>query len=346
MRAEHEHPAPVTHPGAAIATGSCPVLIVIVNYKTANLTIACLQSLGPEIRNLPGARVSVVENHSGDGEKLAAAIADRGWEDWVELDISDRNGGFAYGNNRAIRPTLNAPDPPRYTLLLNSDTEVRPGAIRTLIDFMDANPGVGIAGSSFENDDGSLWPIAFRFTTPLSELVSGLRIGPVSRLLKNHVTCRQMEQDRPQPVDWVAGACMIINHKVFLAIGLMDEAYFLYFEEVDFCLQAKRNGWPCWYVPQSRTMHIAGQSSDLSVHDRVPPRTPTYWFASRRRYFRKNFGLGGVIAADLAFGVGFALWRLRRALFRKPDLDPPHFLADFWKHSIFLRRDLTTDLPH
>ena len=299
---------------AAGSPGAFPLLVVIVNYKTAALTVACLESLEPELRGIPGAKVTVIENDSGDAEKLRQAIGQRGWADWVRLDVAERNGGFAYGNNRAIRPTLTGDEsPPPYVLLLNSDTEVRPGAVRMLIDFMEAHPKVGIAGSSFENPDGSLWPIAFRFITPIAELERGLRFGPVTKLLSRQVTSRVMDQSQPQPVDWVCGACMIIRHEVFRTIGLLDEGYFLYFEELDFCLRARRQGWPCWYVPQSRVMHIAGQSSGLTAREGRPPRTPEYWFASRRRYFLKHFGLWGATLADLCFGFGFALWRVRRA---------------------------------
>jgi N-acetylglucosaminyl-diphospho-decaprenol L-rhamnosyltransferase len=317
----------------------CPVLVVIVNYKTADLTIRCLRTLAPELCELPGARVTLVDNNSGDGEALSRAITENGWGGWVTLDVADHNGGFACGNNRAIRPTLEAENPPRYVLLLNSDTEARAGSIGALIRFMDDNPEAGIAGSSFENADGSEWPYAFRFITPLSELDRGLRFGPVSRLLERHVPSRVMDQTRPQQVDWVAGACMIIRHSLFHKIGLMDEGYFLYFEEVDFCFQARRNGISCWYVPESRIMHIAGQSSDVTRRDRRPPRTPPYWFASRRRYFLKNYGLVGALAADLGFGIGHALWRVRRALFRRRDPDPPHSLGDHWRNSVLLSKN-------
>jgi N-acetylglucosaminyl-diphospho-decaprenol L-rhamnosyltransferase len=317
----------------------CPLLVVIVNYKTAALTVKCLETLLPEIRDIDGARVAVVDNASGDGETLTRAFAERGWDDRVELMLAERNGGFAYGNNYAVRPALQGPNAPRYIHLLNSDTEVRPGAVKTLMRFLDENPGVGIAGSSFENLDGSDWPIAFRFITPLSEVNRGLRFGPVAKLLKNHVISRVMEQDRPQLVDWVAGASMMIRREVFEAVGLMDEEYFLYFEEVDFCLQAHRKGWPCWYVPGSRVMHIAGQSTEVTRRDQRPSRTPAYWFASRRHYFRKNYGLGGAITADLAFGLTFPLAQFRRILTRTPSTDPPHLLGDFWKSSVIFAKN-------
>ncbi len=152
-----------------------------------------------------------------------------------------------------------------------------------------------------------------------------------------------MDQSKPQLVDWVSGACMIVRHEVFRTIGLLDEGYFLYFEELDFCLRARRQGWPCWYVPQSRVMHIAGQSSGLTAREGRPPRTPEYWFASRRRYFLKHFGLGGATLADLCFGFGFALWRVRRALSRRPDKDPPRHLADFWQNSVVRKKNRVVD---
>ena len=338
-----ESPGPSTgvDPGAA----GCPLLVVIVNYKTADLTIACLETVRPELEGIPGARAVVVENASGEAEALASAIMARGWADWARLEVADRNGGFAAGNNRAILPALASDEPPAFVMLLNADTEVRPGAFRTLLDFLRDRPDVGIAGSSFDNLDGSTWPIAFRFFSPLPELDDGLRFGPVSRLLGGRRVVRAMDQDRPQEVDWVAGACMVIRREVFDAVGPMDEGYFLYYEEVDFCLAARRAGWPCWYVPAAKVMHIAGQSSRLTVRDRRPPRTPAYWFASRRRYFLKNHGLAAATAADLAFGLGYAAWRLRRALQRRPDLDPPHHLADFWRNSVLLPGNRAIDPP-
>lgn len=324
-------------------SASSGLLIVIVNYRTARLTVSCLRSLEPEVRPTPGVRVVVVENASGEESVLREAIVANGWGDWVTLEVAARNGGFGAGNNVAIRAALGSAAPPRLVLLLNADTEVRPNAIRILLEFMDDHPEVGIAGSGIENPDGSDWPFAFRFITPCNQLLNGLRLGVLDRWFSNSVVPCRMDQDRPAPVDWVAGCSMIVRREVFEAIGLLDEGYFLYFDETDFCLRAHRAGWPCWYVPQSRVMHIGGQSTGLeglggakqsSDSPKRPARVPSYWFESRRRYFVKNFGRTGAMVADLAFGFGYGCWRLRRRLQRKPDLDPPHMLADFWRHSV------------
>ncbi|MBD2022181.1 glycosyltransferase family 2 protein [Leptolyngbya sp. FACHB-36] len=322
---------------------NCPLLVVIVNYKTASLSINCLRSLQPEIQSLLGTRVVVVDNASGDDsvQRIEAAIAAEGWQNWAAVLPSNYNGGYAYGNNLAIRPALQSSTPPPYVLLLNPDTIVRPGAIRALVNFMEQHPDVGIAGSSFEEADGSDWSTAFRFPTILSELESGLRLGIVSKLLEKWAVVRRMTNQQCQ-VDWLPGASMMIRRSVFEAIGLMDEGYFLYYEETDFCLQAKRAGWSCWYVPESRVMHIAGQSTGVTVRNVKPKRQPQYVFDSRRRYFVKNYGLVYAALADAAFLAGFGLWRLRRVIQRKPDLDPPKMLQDSIQNSVFLRGGLSS----
>src|SRR6185295_7165042 len=135
------------------------------------------------------------------------------------------------GNNVAIGSALASAAPPRLVLLLNADTEVRPNAIRILFQFMTEHPEIGIAGSGIENPDGSDWPFAFRFITPYNQLLNGLRLGILDRMFANSVVPRRMRQDRPAPVDWVAGCSMIIRREVFDTIGLLDEGYFLYFDE-------------------------------------------------------------------------------------------------------------------
>lgn len=318
------------------------LLVVIVNYRTPKLTIDCLRSLVGEVQSLPGTRVVVVDNASGDDsvECIGAAIEAEGWSNWVSLLPSAHNGGYAFGNNAAIRPALRSANPPPYFLLLNPDTQVRPNALKVLVDFMEQHSEVGLAGSSFESHQGVVWPIAFRFPTVLSELDSGLRLGLVSKFLSQWVVARTMTNE-PCQVDWVCGASLIIRREVFESAGLLDEEYFLYYEETDFCLQANRAGWPCWYVPQSRVMHIGGQSSGVTGLG-PPKRRPQYWFDSRRRYFVKNHGLLYATLADAAWIFGCLLWRLRQMIQYKPDSDPPQLLRDFIRNSVFFKGSLNS----
>ena len=313
------------------------LLIVIVNYRTAGLIADCLHSLAPQVAALQpagGAKVVITDNASGDDsvEKLTALVRDNGWQSWVQILPLPRNGGFAYGNNEGIRPALRSDDPPRYVLMLNPDTIVRPGAIEALLAFMDAHPQVGIAGSRLEHPDGSPQRSAFRFFSVPGEFETATRLGLVSKVLSGRIVAPEVPEGQCQ-TDWVCGACLLVRKEVFDAIGLMDDGYFMYFEETDFCLRASRAGWPTWYVPSSRVVHLVGQAAGWSDPKQPRKRRPRYWFESRRRYFVKNHGRVYALLADAAYAVGLALWRVRRAVQRKPDNDPPRFLFDFVRHS-------------
>ena len=319
-----------------IQSSAPKVLVVIVNYRTPDLTIKCLRSLIPELSLLPRMQVTVVDNDSRDDSvnKIQNAIATEGWGDWVNFIASQHNGGFSYGNNLAIRPVLESNNPTDYFLLLNPDTEIRSGAIKALVDFMAQHPEVGIAGSSYELADGTPWQIVLRFPTILSELDAGLRLGIVTKLLRKWVVA-QPAPDEACQVDWLPGASMLIRREVLKTVGLMDEEYFLYYEETDYCLQAKRAGWSCWYVPDSLVMHIGGQSTGVDLADEAPERLPKYCFDSRRRYFTKNHGVIYAAIADLVWIVGFSLWKVRQFIQHKPNLDSPYYLRDFIKNSVW-----------
>ena len=314
------------------------LLVVIVNYRTPLLTIDCLRSLASEVSSLPGTQVVVVDNASGDRsvEQIEAAIATEAWSDWVAVIASEHNGGYASGNNLAIRPALQSNNPPQYFLLLNPDTIVRPNAFKILVDFMEQHPDVGIAGSRLEDPDGTPQRSAFRFHTALSELDSSLRLGIVSKRLEKWIVAPPVSDFACQ-TDWVAGASMMIRREVFEDVGLIDEQYFMYYEELDFCLQAKSAGWSCWYVPESRVVHLVGQSSGVTNTKVVPKRRPQYWFNSRRRYFLKNYGWLYTALADSLWLFGFVVWRGRRVIQGKPDPDPPYLLKDFFQNSVLTR---------
>ncbi len=314
------------------------LLVVILNYRTPELTIDCLHSLVQEVQALPGTYVIVADNDSGDGsvERIGAAMVAAGWGNWTSLLPLDRNGGYAFGNNAPIRIALESAHPPAYVLLLNPDTVVRPHALKVLLDFMDEHPEVGMAGSRLEDPDGTPQQSAFRFPNTFSELDYGLHIGFVSKLLSRWAVAPPLSEVIC-PTEWLAGASMMVRREVFDAIGLLDENYFMYFEEVDFCLQAKKAGWACWYVPQSRVVHLVGQSSGVTDTKLPPKRRPQYWFDSRRRYFVKNYGWFYAAVTDAVWLVSFSLWRLRRAIQRKPDEDPPQVLSDFWLNSVFIK---------
>ena len=316
------------------------VLTVVVNYKTADLVIDCLASLEPERAQVPGLRVSVVDNASEDDSiaRLTEAIACRGWGDWVELLPRTVNLGFAGGNNAAIRPALESSAPPRYFWLLNPDTIVRPGGLSELVGFLESSPRAGIAGSRLEDPDGTRQTSAFRFHTVLSEFENGVRLGFVSRLLRGRIVAPPPpESDEPIPTDWVSGASLIVRREVFETVGLLDEGFFMYFEETDFCRRARRGGWPCWHVPRSRVVHLIGRSSGFMDRRSGPKRRPSYWFEARRRYFLAHHGRVGTLLADLAWAAGYASYQARRPWKRNAGPPTPALLRDFLRHNLLPR---------
>jgi N-acetylglucosaminyl-diphospho-decaprenol L-rhamnosyltransferase len=311
------------------------LLVVIVNYRVAHLVIDCLQSVAEQIERVPGARVAVCENGTGDDSaaRIQKAIDEHGWASWCTLTAISPNLGFTGGNNAILYPALHSADPPQYILLLNADTIVRPNAFRALVDFMDQNPNVGIAGSRLEEPNGTVLVSAFRFLTPMSEFETSIKLGLVTRALSRWRAAPPVPVQASE-VEWVSGTSTIIRREVFRDIGLLDEGYYTYFEDVDFCYNARRVGWQTWYVPASRVVHLEGQSTGIAT--KVLKRRPPYLFEARRRYFLKNHSAGYAAMADVARIIGLALWRLRVILTGKPDTAPPYFLYDSIRHSVFL----------
>jgi N-acetylglucosaminyl-diphospho-decaprenol L-rhamnosyltransferase len=310
------------------------LFIVVLCYRVPDLTTACLRSLSKEIERVPGTKVGICENGTGGdaADHLRRAIEENGWGLWTDLTVVYPNRGFTGGNNLMIREALASTDPPEYVLLLNADTIVQEHALDRLVEFMDSHPKAGIAGSQLLSMEGVIQASPFRFPGIMSELDRGLRLGIVSKLLSRWATTT------PTPttidaVEWVAGASMILRRSMLEQIGLLDDGLYTYFDDIDICLRARRAGWETWYVPKSKIIHLEGASTGVGA--RIVKRLPAYWFQARRRFLLKNYGKLYTALADAGFLFGFAIWRLRRQVQRKPDTDPPYLLIDSIRHSVF-----------
>lgn len=282
--------------------------IIILNYGTPALTEACLASLEPESRRLPGLRAIVVDNASPDdsAQQLAAIIDERGWSRWARLVRAEANRGFAAGNNIGIT----AIDAPAY-VLLNSDTIVRPGAMSALLDAARAHPSAGILGPRLEDPDGTPQPSAFRLRTPLTEFLAAAATGPLTRALGGrHVALPPA--DHPHHADWLSFACVLIRREVIARVGLLDEGYFMYFEDIDYCRRARRAGFHILYWPAARVVHLRGRTSPVKADTLARRRRPRYYYASRARYFAKFYGRGGLWATNLLWSLGRTLSAVRQ----------------------------------
>ncbi|MEY4767588.1 MAG: hypothetical protein RL637_227 [Pseudomonadota bacterium] len=299
------------------------ILIIIVNYKTADLVIQGLNALVKLLQS--SIQLIIIDNYSNDHSinSLKSSIADY---DNIHLIIAEKNLGFAGANNLAIRTAIQMQFFPEFIWLLNPDTLIRDHALEPLLNFMNQHSEVGIVGSRLEELNGDVQCSAFRFHSILGELEQGLKLGILSKWLKNWQVPLPIA-NQPIRADWVAGASMLIRQQVFEQIGLFDEHYFLYFEETDFCLQAQKAGWSCWYIPESRVVHFAGSSTGVTNH--TQKRRPRYWFESRRYYFLKNHGWWYLLLANLTWSIAFALFRIRQKIQNKPDHFPKSLLKDF-----------------
>lgn len=300
------------------------VAAIVLNYRTPDLAAACARSAATALDPQRDV-VLVVDNASADGsaEKLRAALAGASRPE-VRVLESGRNGGFAFGNNAGIR----AVDADFY-LLLNSDTLVREGAVESLLRFFGAHPRAGLVGPRLEWQDGEVQVSGFRFHRPVTELIAGSATGPIQRVLARWDVPLPVSSE-PRRVEWVSFAAVMIRAEVTHRIGGLDEGYFMYYEDADYCRDASRAGFEVWQEPAARVVHLRGQSSPVKRLTAARQRLPSYYYASRSRYYRKQFGRAGWLAANLLWTAGRAVSWLRETVGAKQPHTVEHQLRDNW----------------
>jgi GT2 family glycosyltransferase len=227
--------------------------VVIVHYNTPALLAACLQSLAalPEAAQL---EVIVVDNGSPDvAAARAATAAWPGLRWWANT----QNRGFAAASNQGLRLARG-----RYCCLLNSDTRVRPGALAALMAYLDREPGLAVAGPRLLNADGSLQPSCFRLPTLWRTWGDGLLITRLLRALPPLDDYGRWPHDRARRVESVSGACRMVRRAAMAQVGLLDERFFMYAEEADWCRRFRRAGWAVGFCPQATVIHLGGRAAD------------------------------------------------------------------------------------
>ncbi|MFQ5590082.1 MAG: glycosyltransferase family 2 protein [Phycisphaerae bacterium] len=277
--------------------------IVIVSYNTRELLRDCLIALGPACTSL-SAEIFVVDNASGDG---SADMVQREFPAAL-LIRNEHNCGFASANNAAIDRASG-----RYVVLLNPDTKAAPGAITEMVRFMDENPSVGYCGPRLANADGTHQPSARRFPTVLSAAYCMLGLSrrfPNSRhTLDLHLSNGDRRDFR---ADWLCGACLMVRKDCIRQVGTLDEGFFMYFEETDWCRRIATARWQGRYLASPEVVHFGGQS--ICEVDGVAPFSgdhPAHWTRSRRRYMRRYYGVAGVIISDAVQIILYSLIWLR-----------------------------------
>jgi N-acetylglucosaminyl-diphospho-decaprenol L-rhamnosyltransferase len=295
-------------PAAPAPGTAAEMLVVLVNYHARDYLLACLAALEAAPPDVPY-RVVLVDNSAGDG----AAEAIRARFPAVEVVTNAANVGFGRACNQALRMS-NEP----YCLLLNPDTEVQPGALATLLAVLKANSRVAAVGPRLVYPDGRYQHSAFRLPDFKQAFFGFFEWVPQDSPWNGRYPPR--EAGRPYPVEHLLGACLLIRREALAEIGLLDEAFFMYFEETDWCARALRAGWALWQVPAAVVQHYSGGTTR-----RVAEEMSLQFHRSQAHYYRKHHGLAGYLALKLIVvcGVGYRLLRSLLATIRcriAPDL--------------------------
>lgn len=278
--------------------------IVILNFNTRDLLRDCLRSLqatqGVEID------VMVVDNASRD-DSVAMLRAEF---PKTRVIASETNGGYAYGNNLALREFLARPNPPRALMLLNTDTVVPPDALKLLMDFLDAHPDAGVVGPKLTLADGSL-DLACRRSFPTPE-ISFYRMLGLSKLFPKskrfgRYNLTYLDENETAQVDSVVGAAMLMRTQALQQAGLLDETFFMYGEDLDLALRIKQKGWNAYYYPRAEIKHYKRASSSQSKKAQVEFYRAMYIFYDKHYRAETPFYLDWVVMSGIALKGGLAL---------------------------------------
>ncbi len=276
--------------------------IIIVNYNAKKLLQQCLGSVYAETNQIPY-DIWVVDNNSNDD---SAAMVEKGFPE-VKLIRNKENCGFAKANNMAMSRLKSS-----YVLLLNPDTIICDNAIEKTVRFMDGNPEVGITGCRVLNEDGTL-QLACRRSIPTPS-VAFFRLTGLSRLFPNSKTMAKynltyLDIDKTHEVDAVSGAFLMIRGEVVDKIGMLDERFFMYGEELDWCLRTKKAGWTVMYYSDADIIHYKGECSKSNSR-KAAFEFYRSMYLFHKKHFADNYNpiVNGIICAGI-FLKALISWR-------------------------------------
>ena len=270
------------------------VSIVIVNWNVRDLLRRCLRSITQY--PVPSFEVIVVDNASTDGSVDMVRVEFPA----VRLVVNSENRGFPGAINQGISLARG-----RYVLLLNPDTELVGDALGTMVAFADEHLDVGVVGPQLLNADGSVQSSRRRFPTLATAFFESTWLQPYAprRLLERYYVGDQPD-DRVQDVEWLMGAALMARREAIEQVGPMDERFFMYSEELDWCRRFREAGWRVVYLPTAQILHHEGKSSE-----QVLPARHIHFQTSKVRYFRKHHGHVAAEALRL-FLLGSYVWQL------------------------------------
>ncbi len=262
--------------------------IIIVSYNTKEYLLPCLKSIFEKDDGI-FQEVIVVDNGSrdGSGEEVKEKFP------FIHLIENKKNLGFAKAANQGLQKASG-----RYLLLINPDAQVKRGAIEQFVSFMESHPEAGVAGGQLLNSDGSRQNSIANFPSLTTEL---LNKSLLRWLFPKRFPGKERNDLKPIEVDSVIGACMLVRREAVDQVGLLDEDYFLFLEETDWCFRMKRGGWKIYHIPQAEIIHFQGKSAGKET-----ALAKIEYYRSRYLFFKKHRGFFQWIL--LTIGLNLKLW--------------------------------------
>ncbi|MEE9429062.1 MAG: glycosyltransferase family 2 protein [Paracoccaceae bacterium] len=304
------------------------IAVSIINFRTPELTQKCVLSVLQDMEGIDG-KIVIIDNHSGDGSaEIIQAWIETLETERIELIRSTINSGFSGGHNQVI-----AAYEAEFYLILNSDALLQPGFLKSVIATAEADPKAGLITPILSYQDGIIQTSCFRFHSPGSEIIRSAKTGFVTRLFsKYHIDLGTGPVTKE--IDWASFACILVRADMCKAIGPMDEGYFLYFEDAEYCLRAKRAGWHIRQDAQAHAVHHRGGSGPVQklVHNRK--RLPAYYYSSRTRFFYQAYGYVGFWAANLGWYIGRGLAIFRYLIGRPTEPMNAYEFYDIWINTL------------
>lgn len=266
--------------------------IIIVNYNSTGYLLQCLGSIRSALNGCT-ANIFVCDNGSTDHVDRITAESPQ-----VRLVKNGANMGFAKAANRALEQ-ITSP----YVMLLNPDTYVMDDFFQTVLDYMVGNPKIGVLGPRILNYDGTVQGSARSFPTPLTSLFGRnslmTRLFPNNSISRKNIVTDRAGDYEPITPDWISGACMVIRREAIEDVGLLDENFFMYWEDADWCRRMRMNGWKVVYLPKATVFHYVGASSNHAIF-----RSTLEFHKSAYRLYKKyNKSLLGISRLFVAAGL-------------------------------------------
>ncbi len=289
------------------------IAIIIVNWNTCALLEECLHSVAADLEasGLQSAKVLVVDNGSTDG----SVDMIRSSYPWVRVLVNEANAGFARANNQAFRVQRSD-----FYLLLNSDARLIPGTTARLLAEMRANEQVAVVGAALVNEDYTFQASFARYPTVTSLIAQLLGLAPL--LYGRHYPSASLASSlKARDVDWVGGACMMVRREAIEDVGPLDEGYFMYVEDVDWCWRMRQAQWRVRYTPSAVAIHLGGASAAITK-----PWVMTRQWRAQLRFMNRHRGWRKALVVRLsvaALGLLRAWLYFAVALFggqRRPQL--------------------------